>query len=387
MKVVHFCHSFSPLSETFIYNYIMGLEEHNIENYILTLQRVNKSDRPFDNSKEEVVTLKFWNIFRIWSIIRDHISGKNTETSSWPEYRKKLKKKLARLNPDIVHAHFGPMGVLINPVCKALKIPLFVTYYGYDISQYAGDEFWVNHYQNLAETVGGVTVLSSMMKEEILDVGFQDDKVHVVHLGVNLDQFSYSPPPESLREFLSVGRLSDKKGHLDTIKSFKKVLEREDRHLKLKIVGEGPDRVLLQKYIKDQKLEEYIELKGSLTHSEVAKEMKKADAFILCSKTAASGDREGTPTVLIEAMASGLPCISTFHSGIPEIFPEQNHIFLAQEADVESIAYCIEKLLSCSKDELKKVSKAGRQRIEESFNVMKETQKLKTLYYEFLKHH
>jgi glycosyltransferase involved in cell wall biosynthesis len=89
---------------------------------------------------------------------------------------------------------------------------------------------------------------------------------------------------------------------------------------------------------------------------------------------------EGIPTVLMEAQAIGLPCVSTHHSGIPEVIPPANHGFLADEGDVDGISERIARLLSCSEDQLAETTRAGRSRVEEAFNLKVETEKLKIIY-------
>jgi colanic acid/amylovoran biosynthesis glycosyltransferase len=86
----------------------------------------------------------------------------------------------------------------------------------------------------------------------------------------------------------------------------------------------------------------------------------------------------------VEAQAAGLPCISTFHSGIPEIIPEENHRFLAEEGDVEQIVANMMSLLNSSEKEVMEVSKAGRKRVEQAFDVAGEAAKFKQLYQELI---
>lgn len=310
--------------------------------------------------------------------------GKNTETSAWPVYRKKLKKLFAIKKPDVLHAHFGPMGVLLAPVARELDIPLIVTFYGYDISELLRQKSWQQAYQQLADQAYYVTVLSEEMKTRALEAGFSEQQTKVVHLGTKVDNIAYHSPGYPIKKFLSIGRLAEKKGHSDSLKAFNKVLQRIDRHIQFDIIGDGELHEDLRDYIEDNGLQDYIRLLGRLPHSQVIEQLNKADVFVLNSKTAASGDKEGTPTVLVEAQAAGLPCISTLHSGIPEIIPEENHRFLAGEGDVEGIASNIMKMLSASEEEVMKISKLGRKRVEESFDVAGEAEKFKNLYEELV---
>ncbi|MEL7835184.1 glycosyltransferase [Fodinibius sp. Rm-B-1B1-1] len=380
MRSIHFVHSFSKLSETFIYDYVTSLQSQEVDVEVLTFHHLNEQERPFE--PVTTVSLPWWNVGRIWNIARDILLGRDTETSAWPVYRKRLTKLFLDKKPDVLHAHFGPMGVLLAPVAKELNIPLIVTFYGYDISEIINQDYWQKAYRDLSEVADYVTVLSEEMKGRALDIGFAEDQVKVVHLGTRVDNITYRSPSYPMTKFLSIGRLAEKKGHLDTLQAFKEVLDRSDRVLQLNIIGDGDLRQELEEYIQRNNLQDHVQLLGRLPHSKVVEQLQKADAFVLNSKTAASGDKEGTPTVLVEAQAAGLPCISTFHSGIPEIIPEENHQFLAEEGNIEQIIANMMKLLEVSEEEVTEVSKLGRKRVEEAFDVAGEAAKFKQLYQE-----
>lgn len=378
MLAVHFVHSFSKLSETFIYDYAKSLQKQDVDVTVITFNRLNEDERPFEPVK--TLSLSWWNLPRIWKISRDLLQGKHTETSAWPVYRKRLKKMLSDERPDILHAHFGPMGVLLGPVADELDIPLVVTFYGYDISQIVEQDFWKNAYRELANVADRITVLSEEMKERALNIGFAEEQVKVIHLGTDVESIRYRQPSYPISRFLSIGRLSGKKGHLDTLKAFKTLLASADRPLRLNIIGEGEKRSEIEAFIKSNDLNENVELLGRLPHSRVVEQLYQADAFVLNSKTSESGDKEGTPTVLVEAQAAGLPCLSTFHSGIPEIIPKENHRFLAEEGNVDQIASNFNKMLVASEDEINEISRLGRKRVEAVFDVNGEAAKFKNLY-------
>lgn len=378
MYTVHFCHTFSKLSETFIYDYVTSLQKIGVDNEVFTLNQVNRNDRPFERVNE--LKLSPWNIQRLWNLSTDLLLNRKTEVSSWPAYRKKLIDIFSNKRPDILHAHFGPMGVLLEPVAEKLDIPLVVTFYGYDISQLLKQELWQKAYGDLSGTVSKVTVLSEEMKQRALKAGFSEEHVEIVHLGTNIHAVKYQAPSFPVTHFISVGRLSEKKGHMDSIEAFGKVLKESSEPLYFRIIGEGEDRGQIEAFINSLNLNEHVKLLGGLPHDQVIEKLHEADAFILHSKAARSGDMEGTPTVLAEAQAAGLPCLSTYHSGIPEMIPEQNHRFLAREGDVNGIVENLHELLKVSEGELLDISKRGRKHVEYSFDIENESQKFKNIY-------
>ena len=379
MRVVHFCRSFSPLSETFIYDYVTELEHQGVDNYILTHRRLNKESRPF--SRVRVVPKPSrWNPRRLWHRFLVEVGINELSSHTWSLMRPRLADAICRIRPNVIHAHFGQQGVQVAPIAEQLGIPLVVTFYGVDISKLPREAFWRARYQELWKIAGAVTVLSEEMRRAALELGCPEDKVHVVHLSRDLSKFLYHPPSGAVENFVSVGRLTEKKGHRDMLEAFHQAVQEGNVTFRLRIIGEGHLREELAAYIAANNLGQHVTLVGAISNDEVAEELQAADAFILCSKTAPNGDREGTPTVLIEAQAVGLPCISTRHAGIPELIPDKNHWLLAEEGDVTRLAVHIQRLAESTLAERDAIAERGRAWVESAFNLEHEASKLQMLY-------
>lgn len=372
MKVLHICSAFSPLSETFIYDYITELERQGIENHVLTFHRLNEQDRPFD--RVYIVRIKHDIVWLIQRLIAQLSKGPGRYFSI---QRRAMRKIIEQVNPDVIHAHFGPMGVLVAPLAKQLKIPLIVSFHGYDASSLIKEKFWVKEYQRLNSIVKFVTVVSNDMKLRL--ERFYPNKIKVVHVGKRLADYSFIFDINTIKNFLSVGRLTEKKGYFDLIKAFSSVLQ-EYPYLSLDIIGDGHLKNELQKFIITSNTNNRINLLGPVQHERLIEYYMNSDAFILTSKTAPNGDMEGIPTVLIEAQFLGLPVISTKHSGIPEVIPDENHVFLAEEGNIEQIKQCIIRLINTEETELKEIIKRGRLKVENEFNLHIEVKKLINLY-------
>lgn len=383
MKILHYCESFSPLSETFIYDNITELEKQGVDNIVVTTNRVNNNERPFDKVTELKVPKK-WDVEKLLHRFFVILKGDNPIITTWTQIRRQINKSVHRANPDIIHAHFGPMGVIIAPVAQKLNIPLIVTFYGFDISKLKRQEFWREKYLDLWNQVSAVTVLSLEMKKDAIEMGCPESKIHIVHLSRELTNIQCKEVTHPIVNFISVGRLTDKKGHMFTIKVFEKLRE-EGLRLNLEIIGDGEERIKLEEYIVNNNLTDEIKLLGPLSNQRTMEKLYESDAFILTCKTAENGDKEGTPTVFVEAQAIGLPCISTKHSGIPEMFPNNNQWMLAEEEDMNGILQRIRLLLQKSKQELVDTIKVGQEHIFAQFNLTKEVDKLKTVYSQILK--
>lgn len=386
MRVLHYRQTFSKLSETFIYDYLSELERQGISNDVVTHERKHADARPFPN----VVDVGWphrWYPLHLMHRLLVRIGIKRARMTGWPgmgkdrqrEVRRRLLSATQDVQPDVIHAHFGREGVVIAPIAERLGVPLVVTFYGFDISSLPKTDFWAEAYLELWEQAGAVTVLSEEMRQKARHLGCPDTKLSVVHLSRELEQLPFRLPSGTVRNVLFVGRLTPKKAPLDAVRSVERA-NRDGADLELDIVGEGPCRQKIDRYIEKQDLTDSVTLHGAVPNEEVIRRMQTSDAFLLPSKTAPDGDREGTPTVLVEAQSVGLPCVSTRHAGIPEMIPEANHEFLVEEGDVEGLSKVLCKLSHLEIEELTTIVRRGRDKVEQDYSLTGEVRKLRSIY-------
>jgi glycosyltransferase involved in cell wall biosynthesis len=192
-----------------------------------------------------------------------------------------------------------------------------------------------------------------------------------------LDVTGYEPLPHRSTDrpmLLAVGQLKEKKGFRYLLEACRLLLDR-GMDFECEIVGEGPLRASLQKTINDLALTNTVNLAGSLPHDEVIQRYRRADVFVLPSVTAADGDRDGIPNVILEAMAMQLPVVSTRHSGIPEVVQHGTTGLLVPPKDPEALADTLGILIG---DKAARVAYgvAGRQRVVEVFDLEVNVKKL-----------
>ena len=157
----------------------------------------------------------------------------------------------------------------------------------------------------------------------------------IVRLGVAIDfaGFERTTPYRADGPIVSVGRLVEKKGFIDLITAFSRIADRASGR-RLVIIGEGPQRVELEGLIASTGAP--VDLLGALPNGRVAGALHDASAFALTPRTADDGDRDGRPAAIAEAMAAGLPVLSTSQPGIPDLVSSDCGV-LASPGDIASI--------------------------------------------------
>jgi colanic acid/amylovoran biosynthesis glycosyltransferase len=200
-----------------------------------------------------------------------------------------------------------------------------------------------------------------------------------------VDRFSFStrkPKTDGKVQLLTVGRLVEKKGLEYAVQAVARALKKYP-NLSYKIVGDGPLRDSLASSIKELGLERHINLVGWKKQEEVAVLLQEADLFLSPSVTSQDGDQEGIPATLIEAMARGLPVLSTYHSGIPELVEDGKSGFLVPERDVEALTTKLTYLLD-HPECWPEMGYAGRKYVEAHYDLNKLNDRLVQLYQQLL---
>lgn len=206
--------------------------------------------------------------------------------------------------------------------------------------------------------------------------GFKySDKLLRIYNGVDLKEpeeiggstrGSDESPEERRARVLSVGSLVRMKGHATLILACKLIKER-GYEFACEIIGEGPERGVLERLIRESGLEGHVRLAGAQPLRMVYKALDKADVFVLLSEIDIDGFRDGFPTVILEAMAMSLPVVSTWVSGIPEMIEPGVTGVLVPERDVRAAADAIAGLLD--QEGLRQaMGSAGRKKLEAQFN-------------------
>lgn len=372
MKILVTCHGFLTPSMTFVYNQIKALQENGHQVEVVACMLLNEKIFPFDtvNIYKETKDLNY-----ILSAFKRKLGIEYTFFST--SFSKKFENFVAEFNPDIIHCHFGTHFFRLGNYFQKSATPIVVTFHGYDASQSLND---ANYCKSLRKAfknplVSG-TAVSKALKDNLLRIGLASDKIVVDYLGVDVDFFKRNTPrifdKANPTTFLQVSNFVEKKGHEYTIRAFKQHSESTKKNDVLIFGGAGPLWEEMIDLTKALNLQNNIHFKGLVDRFQVKELMENAHFFVHHSVTAANGDTEGLPTVLMEAMAMDLTCIATFHSGIPEIIENNENGILVQERNIEEMAKAF--------SDIKSLVVAPRNIVTEKFNLKNNTQNIVAIF-------
>ncbi len=286
---------------------------------------------------------------RVWNkeTIKAKMSHKNRILSrlglnqlKWSIREEALYQFLRKENFDVVLAEYGTLASHVVNVCRELKLPLIVSFHGFDASHTSTITSYREKYKDLFNYSSYIIGVSKKMIENLKDLGVPKSKLIYNPYGVKKD-FFLTQPKYSSNNFLAVGRFVHKKAPHLTLAAFRKVFEVYP-NARLIMAGNGvvtPDlSEICFDLVKLWGLDGAVSFRGSTSHDEILELMRSSFCFLQHSVTPLSGDMEGTPVAIIEASASALPVISTIHAGIPEVILHEKTGYLVKEKEVDKMA-------------------------------------------------
>ncbi|MGC0858171.1 glycosyltransferase [Pantoea agglomerans] len=271
---------------------------------------------------------------------------------------------------DVFLVHFGYAGALANKLRElgVLKGKQATVFHGADISRRHILEEHKLDYVNLFRQSELMLPISNLWKNKLIEMGCPPEKIHVTRMGIEPEKFNFQPRQafQTPLRIVSVARLTEKKG-LDVAVKASAILKQRGGQFQYTIIGNGDQDEMMRNFIAREGMEDCVSMPGFKPQEEIRRALSEADIFLLPSKTAADGDMEGIPVALMEAMAVGLPVVSTFHSGIPELIENNVSGWLVEEDDPEALAETLLKL-SHGEVDVAPVVAAARHKVETEFN-------------------
>jgi colanic acid/amylovoran biosynthesis glycosyltransferase len=267
-----------------------------------------------------------------------------------------------------IHAHFAGMAAR-----TAFWIAKFFPI-TFSFTAHANDIFVPRKFEiGLDQLVGAarVVVTETDYAEKFLRERFPEraDRIHRIYNGLNLAEFgraTFAGDPPSI---VAIGRLIVKKGFANLISACALLVGR-GRSFRCDIFGEGPLENRLRGQIAELSLPEFVQLPGPKPQHELRERLARASVFVLPSVPEPEGGMDNLPTVIMEAMATGLPVVSTRIGGIPEMVIDNQTGFLVQPEDAAALAEAIEKVTN-DRSLGQRLGQAGYEQAQKLFSIEK----------------
>lgn len=276
-----------------------------------------------------------------------------------------------------IHAHWGSTtSTMAYVISKLAQVSWSLTLHRWDIKE-------DNILKEKVKTAKFVRCISRSGKKELLDIigdGYEG-KIAVIHMGVkvptSISAIKNRERANSRIILVTPANLLEVKGHKYLIDACSILLGKGVRNFQCVFYGEGPQRAILEKQIREQSLTEHVIMRGTLLSQEkLMEKYEKAEvnAVILPSIVTSQSEREGIPVSAMEAMAYGVPVVSTNTGGIPELLGDRAGIIVNQKSSIE-LAEAISRLIENEGLRLR-LGQSGHERVRKEFDVKDTTREL-----------
>ena len=363
IKIAYILKMFPRFSETFIVNEILELERQGVEIRIYSL--LKPDDGRFHASlarvkanviyvpqypemEPERIKLAHQRLRRAvpqdYEAVRSYTEAKNAPYAIKRFLQAGFVADHLLQNPvDAIHAHFGSSATrTANLVNRLIGVPYSFTAHAKDIYHEAVNPASLRGKILSARFAVTVSQYNVAYLNNLVDNPKAD--IRRLYNGIDLDYFR--PTKKKRRgsfRILAVGRLVEKKGFADLIKACA-LLKEQGVSFRCDIIGKGSEQANLAALIAELGLGEQVRLKGPRAQDGVRKAYRKADLFVLPCVVGSDNNQDGLPTVLLEAMACGIPVVSTCLTGIPEMITDGNEGRLVAPGDVAALARALGEL-------------------------------------------
>lgn len=354
--IVSYIATFLPPEMRHVYRQVSNIS--SFRNIVVTRTRRHRREFPYEPIYQLNKSPWRWLPRLAW-----RVSGKTRPITAFET--RQMEEICQWEKVGLVHIYLGSEAARLKDWMAATPLPVVVSFHGADLSDQVSDR----DLQGVFEHATLLLHRSNSLRRVLLSRGAPEDKLRPNPTGVPLptqENIRSRSPSESLR-LLQACRFIPKKG-LDTTLRAVANLAQAGHPVELTLAGSGPEETMLRTLAANLAISDRITWRGFLRESELAAEYARADVFLHPSRETGSGDREGIPNALLEAMAMGKLVISTRHSGIPEAIVHGQNGYLMDDNAPESLA----KLIELARNDPGKTTAMGhaaRKSIESNFSV------------------
>jgi colanic acid/amylovoran biosynthesis glycosyltransferase len=402
MRVAFFVWAFPKLSETFVLNQVTGLIDRGCEVDIYADEREpegasHPSIQHYDLLKRTLYPMpprdRPRRLLRAtWELTARFkpATPRLLRASLWPGHGHRPFNSrvfydglrfLDKPAYDIAHFQFGYAALAALPLLthRVIQGRIVVSLRGADLFRSFEDD--PKGRARLIQLTDLWLPVSHTLQAKIIALGAPPERVEVHRSGIMLDRFPFEPrvraPGEPTR-IVSVGRFVPKKGFHHAIEAVARLVA-AGHPITYTLIGSGRQQRLLERQIATLGLQKHVQLLESQPHDKIIAILRGMHCLLAPSVTAPDGDQEGIPNVLKEAMAMGIPVVSTHHSGIPELVQHGVSGYLAREGDSEALTQELIRIIT-EPERWQAMGEAGRRRVEAEFNSEQLNDRLVALY-------
>jgi colanic acid/amylovoran biosynthesis glycosyltransferase len=250
-----------------------------------------------------------------------------------------VRRILIRRDPDLMHIYFGNTGVHLLPLIERWDRPCVVSFHGMDVQRRETERGYEANLRKLLRIVPLVLVRSRSIASLLIELDCDPAKIRLNRTGIPLDDFPYvdrTPPKNGAWTIVQACRLVPKKGLGTARHAFAGFLKTYP-NAKFQIAGDGPLSSELQTVVRQLNIQLSVNFLGFLGQPELRDIYEKAHIFMHPSELPPDANQEGIPNSMLEAMATGLPVVTTYHGGIPEAVTHNLNGLLVSERDVNGL--------------------------------------------------
>jgi colanic acid/amylovoran biosynthesis glycosyltransferase len=375
MRVAHLKRTYLLKTETFVYTQLHLLQQ--TEAFILVHERIDGAEH-FPGPDVRV----FREAAQGWAGRLAELSYRRARWMLFAE-RAFYNREIAASSPHLFHAHFAVDAAYFIGLKRQFPIPMLVSCYGYDISRFPKSMYGMGRFylQPVWKHADVMLAMSADMQRDLLNLGCPAEKIMVHYHGINLARFGYSARPANPEPLviLFVGSLGNPKKGVDHILRAFAQIAGQRPHVRLRIVGDGHLRPGLEHLAESLGIARQVTFAGFVPHERLHEELGAAHIFCHPSVTTPTGDKEGIPGTVVEAMASGLPVVTTQHAGIPEMVRDSKDGFVVAERDEAALVRSLLRLID-NAELRQRMGEAAAQQARAQGDAVRQTARLEAIY-------
>jgi colanic acid/amylovoran biosynthesis glycosyltransferase len=358
-RVAHVVRCYGETSQTFVADTVREIDEQGWEGWIATREVKNRNWFPYPSDERILLGKR--------PSLRRRLANRASLRPAFERRAAWLQPSVAAVDPALIHAHFGWMGVDAVPVARTLRLPLVVSFHGTDLTVFPHTKRGRGEYPELFATANRVTVVSQFLKRKLHALGFHVP-VDIIPMGVPVAEIPFrgATPESNPTRLLFVGRQVERKG-LHVLLSALAQVRARNGEVVLGVIGDGPMADANRELVERLGLTSAVEFHGAEPRERVLEELRRAHVFVMPSLTPPDGEAEGSPTVTKEAMAVGVPIVATDNGGTVETIPPPYKHEIVPEGDSDALAASILSLLR-RRDEWAERARVGREWVETQFD-------------------